>query len=132
MRHNRRLTLWLVTLLGLCVLSAGLNAMTPDEQALYDQIHQSVEDCIADANDQAAEDIDLIENTESLGVFISQVKKTNSMMAGVIDDLQPWVDALTALSGIRHEATCEYVHVYNHHLDRSALVDPIHLTSSGD
>lgn len=130
--HRRRgLSVLLLVAIALSIPTMAL-AMTDAELAQYETTLGKALDIIDQANAKAARNIEAVEEAETDKIFDSLVERTNEQMLTVLCKLKPLVEELTRLSGQEHWARCEYVLVTNHHLNRSALVDPIHLTSSGD
>ena len=123
--------LLLFILIGLAI-PATVQAMTDLEAAQYETTYEKAVRLIEEANEQAEQSIEDAIEAATNKAFDFLVEKTNERMADCLRKLQPLVDEMTRLSGREHRATCEYVHVYNSYLNRSALIDPIHLTSSGD
>ena len=109
-----------------------VHAMTDADQTLYQATYDQTLHLIEKVNEKAEKDIEAAQETTSDKTFDSLVARANERMLDVLCTLQPLVEELTRLSGREHRAVCEYVLVTNPYLNRTALVDPIHLTSSGD
>lgn len=129
---RRALTLGLLLVLGLAMLASSARAMPSAEEEQYLQLRHAVEDLVARVNQIASQCIVIAETTNSHEVFDSVIQRVNAFMSAFIEEMQPTLCRLSLLSGERHQLVCTYVRVYNRYLDRIALVDPIHLTSSGD